>query len=1712
MPASREVAFERVQLTNEFLCEGANFADIDKDGHNDIVAGPYWWEGPRFEKRHEIYAPFPFDPAHYSDAFFVWPWDVDGDGWMDLVTVGFPGKEAYWYRNPLADKKQLDAHWRRSLIFANVSNESPAFVDLVGDGRRELVFNTDTHFAWAEPDPKGPYAPWIVHNLSEQIEGLGAFVHGLGVGDVDGDGKQDVLWHNGWFRQPRSLAGDPIWSFEKYAFGSQYGGAQMYVMDVDGDGLPDVITSLAAHHFGLSWFQQTREGRAISFVEHPIMTDKPETSAGGVVFGEVHAVDIADMNNDGLPDIVSGKRWWSHGAVGDPQPGSKPEVYWFELVRDASGAHYVPHLADDDSGVGTGVVTGDVDHDHRRDIVIGNKRGVFVLLQRDASVVAAKKKALDEAERKREAALSALPATLDFETGDLRGWTKTGTAFDGQPIEGDTITARGREASLHTGKFWIGGYEKLGDGATGTLTSNPITVEQPWASFLFGGGAGNGTRVELHAADGALLFKTSAANYESMQRVVVDLHAQLGKKITVTLIDEEAGGWGHLNFDDFRFHTEKPSFEQPAGVPRILPLDAVANAGLAPGNAAKAMTVPPGFHVDLIASEPDVHQPIAFCIDDRGRLWVAEGLTYPRRMEGDEGKDDIVVFEDKDGDGVFETRTVFLDKLNLVSGLEVGFGGVWIGAAPYLLFVPDADGDLVPDGPAQKMLDGFGWQDTHETLNAFNWGPDGWLYGTHGVFTNSLVGAPGTPDAQRVKLTAGVWRFQPKTHEFEVFAEGTSNPWGVDFDEHGQAIITACVIPHLFHMIQGGRYDRQDGIGGHTDKYTFGDIQTIADHLHWQGDNPWAGNNRSGTTGGGHAHCGCLVYLGDQFPKEYRGKVFMNNIHGNRTNMDVLVPDGSGFIGKHGQDFLLANDKWFRGTSLRMGPDGSVFVTDWYDKQACHETHPEIWDRTNGRIYRISYGTPKRGVEKIADATTADLVKFAIDGDEWHARHARRLLQERGTDVRWGGANASASQRLRSLWVRHAIGGLDERFGRELLALPDEYVAAWTVQLLLEKKHVEPETLAALEELAKSTRSPVVRLYLASALQRLPLDERWTLAANLIAHDEDAKDHNLPLLYWYGVEDLVESDTARALSLVSKTKLDPVRRFLVRRAGAQAKLHDALVAFLAQPANLPEMPWMLDEFRKGIGDQRKLPAPAGWETLADSLCQDPKLVDAVESLSLVFGDKRAFPKLRARLADPKADAALRREALEALLAGHDPELLGLLLPKIGYSVLHDDQFPLLGDAELQRQAVRALASFDEVSVAQKLLELYGQFDQPMQREALNTLASRKASAALLLDAVGAGTIPRNDLSAFVVQSIENLGDETLAAKLHEVWGTVRQSSADVAKKKEEWKARLTADALAKADVPRGREVFSRTCEQCHTLYGTGGKIGPELTGSNRADLDYLLSNVLDPSAIVGKDYTTTMVWLNDGRFVNGILKGTTDSTITLQTDTAQVVIEKGEIETQKDSEKSLMPEGQLDTLKEDEVRDLVAYLQSPKQVPLRATKTDTARLFDGKTLAGWKGDSKSWSVEDGEIVGRTEGLAKNEFLVSELLLSDFRLEIDVRLAKDEGNSGVQFRTQARDDGEVMGYQADVGAGWWGKLYEENGRGLIVDKEQPIEKDGWNHYVIEARGAHLTITLNGETCADLDDPKGAREGILALQLHSGGPTEVRFKNLKLEILD
>lgn len=1419
--------FATTKLIDKFFTEGAAVGDINRDGKPDLVAGPFWFAGPTFEARHEYSPPKPFDPHGYSDNFFAYTHDLNGDGWTDILIYGFPGQDASWFENP----QGKDGFWTRHKVLDVVDNESPTWGDLTGDGKPEIICSTGGFFGYASPNWEHPEQPWTFHQISDQSAG-GRFTHGLGFGDVNSDGRMDLLEKSGWWEQPASLAGDPVWKKHAAPF-TGAGGAQMYAYDVDGDGLNDVITSLQAHGFGLVWHRQLKsDDGEPKFQSQTITTDKVQDNPYGVKFSQIHAIDLVDMNGDGLKDIVTGKRYWAHGPKGDPEPEAPAVLYWFQLQRGKDGAvDWVPHLIDDNSGVGVQVTAADVSGDGIPDVVVGNKQGIFA-------------------------------------------------------------------------------------------------------------------------------------------------HVQQVKQV--------------------------PKAEWEQQQPKRRPPMA---AGRSPEAAAQAMTLPPGFHARLCAGEPDVTQPIAMAFDDRGRLWVAEAYSYPVRVPDNEARDRILIFEDLDGDAKFDKRTVFQEGLNLVSGLEVGFGGVWVGAAPYLLFIPDRNGDDKPDAEPQILLDGWGFQDTHETLNSFLWGPDGWLYGCHGVFTHSHVGKPKAPDDQRAKINAGIWRYHPTRHAFEVFAEGTSNPWGVDFNDRGDAFCTACVIPHLYHIIPGARYQRQ--AGQHFNPYTFDDIKTIARHRHWVG-NQWNDADRAGSDaiGGGHAHAGAMIYQGGAWPERYRNQLFMNNIHGARLNQDILTPQGSGYVGDGAPDFCFANDVWSQWIYLTYGPDGQVTMIDWYDKNQCHHRRDDGHDRTNGRIFKIVYGEHRAVKVDLARLSDAELVDHLTNPNEWYVRHARRLLQERAangslaaatrTDLQQRLAAAkSTADRLRLLWALHVVQGLDDGQLLDLTRHSDADVRGWALRLACEARQPSPELRKRMAELASTESSPVVRLALTSTMQRLPVNDRWPIATGLVSRSEDAADHNLPLMVWYGVEPLVMADPVRAMQLATSSQIPLVSRFILRRAAAEDAGYDALFTLLgnADPARRSEI---LEEVVAAFKVRADLKMPPAWMQTFDVLMKsdDAQVRQQAEFIAVKFGDERVLPALRDTLRERTLPIERRQLALASLLAGKDRQLPGVLQG-------------LLDDEAVQLAAINALAAFDDAGTPAALIKAYGSFAREAQQAAIGTLTSRPKFVLALLDAMAAGQIPRTDLSAFSVRQLLQLNHESVTKRLNEVWGTTRATTADRAAEVARYKTLLKPEALAQANLPHGRELFNKTCASCHTLFDSGKKIGPDITGSNRANLDYLLENLLDPSAVVGKDYQMTVVVTDDGRSINGIVKEESDSAVVLQTPTDLVTIAKSSIEARKLAELSLMPEGQLKPLSADDVRDLVAYLAAPAQVPL-------------------PGDGPWLDPKTGKVAGALEGESLKV------------LEITGGTARDQGMGGFS-----------LGKWSNSNHLWWtgGKPQQK----LVL--EVPVSQDG-----------------------------------------------------------
>ena len=367
-------SFKKIQLTDTFHAEGAGIGDFDQDGHMDVVVGPYWYAGPQFDTKHQLYPVEAFDPKGYSNNFATFVHDVNGDGYPDVLVNVWPGDAVVWYENP--GNEDTGEHWTRHTAFEVVDNESPGFGDITGDGKPELVFHTRGILGYAEPNPNDPTAPWTFNGISERGNWQ-RYTHGLGYGDVDGDGKSDFLMREGWWQQSDDGG---RWTPHSQDFGQ--GGAQMHTYDIDGDGDQDVITSLSAHGYGMAWFEQVQQNGETDFKQHLIIGSKRSDSPHGVKFSQVHAVELADMNGDGLKDIITGKRYWAHGPHGDVEPNAPAVLYWFQLTRDDRGnVEYVPHLIDDDSGVGTQFSVGDLNGDELPDVAIGNKKGAFVMLQ-----------------------------------------------------------------------------------------------------------------------------------------------------------------------------------------------------------------------------------------------------------------------------------------------------------------------------------------------------------------------------------------------------------------------------------------------------------------------------------------------------------------------------------------------------------------------------------------------------------------------------------------------------------------------------------------------------------------------------------------------------------------------------------------------------------------------------------------------------------------------------------------------------------------------------------------------------------------------------------------------------------------------------------------------------------------------------------------------------------------------------------------------------------------------------------------------------------------------------------------------------------------------------------------------------------------------------------------------------------------------------------
>ncbi len=977
--------------------------------------------------------------------------------------------------------------------------------------------------------------------------------------------------------------------------------------------------------------------------------------------------------------------------------------------------------------------------------------------------------------------------------------------------------------------------------------------------------------------------------------------------------------------------------------------DTEKGAPMSAEEAAASMELPPGFKCVVFAAEPDVRQPIAMSWDAKGRLWVAENYTFaetPMRWDT-KLRDRIIILEDKDGDGKHDGRKVFWEGGSYLTSVEIGYGGVWVLHNGTLSFIADKNGDDVPDGEPEVLLDGFNVKTIgHNIVNGLRWGPDGWLYGRHGITDTSSVGAPGTPQDKRTKLNCAMWRFHPTRKVFEVVAHGGTNSWGHDWNAEGELFMINTVIGHLWHIIPGAYYRRM--FGTHLNPHVYEVIEQTADHFHWDtGAESWSDIRKLGVTGktselgGGHAHVGMLIYQGGTWPKEYHGAVLTCNLHGNRINVDKLERQGCGYVGKHAPDFMKAKDKWFRGIDLLTGPDGNVFVSDWSDSGECHDN--DGVHRSSGRIYKIVYGEPKKA-EPINVATMKDeeLVNEILPSSKaqnnWWSKMAFRVQNERATDpedreVTTSFPLANRIRAIKNLVIELKAGGAE--FQTQMLEV-------WRDIPNLSKLPVRADHEAFYEVVKEwgDSKDGLVRCHVASLLQRLPLEARWPIATALSKHEEDANDRQQPLMIWYGIEPAVAAEPMKGVELIRESKIPTVRRLVARRIAEmiedKPEAVDALVALMAtgsdgfQPSRDGKMPSLLDDvlagMAAGLDGFSTAKKPKGWddlvkkiETKADG--RMPSLLETTKTLSALFGSGRAIEDLIVLVKNNDGDANARLNAFKSLTRTTKPEILAVIRT-------------LTNDKVLGTVARSALAAYDDPSIPKQLTGSWPERSQEQQAATVATLTSRASYAKVLLEAVKAKKVPAAAISPFQARQIRNLGDEALTKLLTEAWGEIRETPE--AKKAEfaNWEGILKPETLAKADKSKGRMMFTAACSSCHKMYGQGGAIAPELTGSDRRNLKYLLENILDPNAVVPADFRVSVFQLKDGRILSGVIPEQTERTLTVQTPAERLVIERTQIVKQEQQTASLMPEGLLGALGEENVINLIAYLMGEGQVEM----------------------------------------------------------------------------------------------------------------------------------------------------------------------------------
>ena len=988
----------------------------------------------------------------------------------------------------------------------------------------------------------------------------------------------------------------------------------------------------------------------------------------------------------------------------------------------------------------------------------------------------------------------------------------------------------------------------------------------------------------------------------------------------------------------------------------------LAAQGYSPEESVRQMTAADGFTVELVAAEPLVRQPVAIDFDDRGRLWVLQYLQYPNPAglervavdrfsrttydrvplpppRGPKGADRLTILTDTDDDGRMDTAQDFVSDLNLATGFEFGFGGVFVLQTPYLLFYPDRNHDDLPDGDPEVLLTGFGMEDTSSLANSLVWGPDGWLYGTHGTNISASI--------RGIQFEQGVWRYHPLTRRFELFMEGGSNMWGLDFDRRGNLAAGTNYGGFLmFHCIDGAYYQKSFAKHGELNNpFAFGYFDHAA-HRNFQG---------------GHVTVGGIFYQGHAFPEQFRDKYIAVDTLGHAVRWHHVHPEQSTFRTENGGVLLQANDAWFAPSDCVMGPDEAIYIADWHDQRTAHPDPDAEWDRSNGRVFRLRWNESQPApVPDPHSLASTQLTTWLDSNNDWQRRRARRILMERqyrddnGLLRQKLTSSPDPQQTLQTLWTLAASNGITENSLRSLLEHTDASVRAWAIRLLCELDSPSADSLKALVHTAAAESNPLVISQLAAGAQRLPSESGLLICRIIAGRTEFSQDPRIPLQIWWALEriaipasELILEQFADSTAWQTPVIREQIMGRLMRRFAADGSSQgfSAAAQLLATAPDFAQRQHLLHEMDSGlkmIGQQRstRLPlpdnslairqidiphaasppstVPAELAVVLQQLWSDSTTDPLLIRLALRMGSRPALQRAVTLTRSSETDTSLRLQMLAVLFELGDTDSCTPLAQELSQPSQPES---------IRAAALKLMGRFADSRSTSLLVINYPQLSSELQTAARNVLFARPDSAMAFLQAVENGHISPATVPVDQLRLVALHNNAQISTLVQKHWGSIQAGTPE--QKLAEIR-RITNDLNAGAgNAAAGRQLFEKHCANCHQLFSVGREIGPDLTRANRNDRSFLLVSMVDPSAQIRREYLSYVAVTTDGRIVNGLLINESAASVTiLQANNERIVIPRSELEELNASAVSMMPENILRGLQPQQLRDLVQFLQS----------------------------------------------------------------------------------------------------------------------------------------------------------------------------------------